>query len=53
MLNALEDVWVGLLRSTTLTVKLDVPAPAGVPVMIPSLDNVKPLGSVPDCLDQV
>ena len=40
--------------SVTRTVKLDVPAVVGVPVIAP-VDglSVSPAGRVPDCIDQV
>ena len=49
--SALFAVWDPV--SVTSTVKLDVPAADGVPLITPVLDNVRPVGNVPDVLDHV
>jgi hypothetical protein len=41
-----------LFASVTFTVKLNVPAVVGVPLMTPPLDIVNPPGSVPALTDQ-
>jgi len=38
--------------STTRTVKLDIPAEVGVPLIVPSVDIVKPAGKDPEVTDQ-
>ena len=50
MLNALVSLPALL---TALTVKLDVPAAVGVPVMTPSAESVNPAGRLPLCKDHV
>ena len=41
-------VWaVGLVLSVALTVKLNVPTAAGVPLMAPVVERVSPVGSDP------
>ena len=42
-----------LAASVALTVKSNVPAVVGVPVIAPLLDNVKPPGSAPALIDHV
>ena len=39
--------------SVTRTVKLDVTPAVGVPLITPVVDNVRPVGNVPDVVDQV
>ncbi len=53
--NALDAVCgVGVALSVTCTVKLNVPAVVGVPLMTPAADNVRPAGKVlPDARDHV
>jgi len=51
---ALLAVCCGELESTTLSVKLYVPAYVGVPEMVPVVAaNVSPAGNLPDGIDQV
>ena len=42
-----------MAASVALTVKSNVPAVVGVPVIAPLLDNVKPPGSAPALIDHV
>ena len=53
MLRAFVAVSAGTLESVALTVKLDVPAVVGVPVMLPLAANANPVGSAPAETDQV
>ena len=53
MLRAFVAVSAGTLESVALTVKLDVPAVVGVPVMLPLAANANPAGSAPAVIDQV
>ena len=46
-------VCTGLSLSDTLTVKVDVPLPVGVPEMTPEPVSVKPVGRLPDNIDQL
>ena len=50
---AADWVCAGLLLSVTLTVKLEVPVPVGVPEMTPVGASVRPAGRVPETMDQV
>jgi hypothetical protein len=47
-----EAVCAGDPLSFTATVKVEVPAAVGVPVMKPPLDRLKPAGRLPDAIDQ-
>src|SRR5436305_12017398 len=40
------------LASVTLTVKVLVPVPVGVPEIAPELESVSPVGSAPEASDQ-
>jgi hypothetical protein len=42
----------GLEESTTLKVRLVVLVAFGVPEMTPAVDKLRPLGSVPEAMDQ-
>ena len=54
MLSALVALLAGMLASLTCTVKLDVPAVAGVPEIAPlALFRVNPAGSDPPLMDQL
>ena len=46
-------VAVSALASLTLTVKLEVPAVVGVPVIAPAALRLKPAGKLPVAIDQV
>ena len=46
-------VCCGELLSLTATVKLAVPLALGLPEMTPELDNVSPVGRLPDAIDQL
>jgi hypothetical protein len=49
-----DRVWVGLLRSLTVAVKVNVPLVVGIPEMSPlPAANVKPVGRLPNVIDQV
>jgi len=51
---AADWVCTGLLLSVTLTVKLEVPLPVGVPEMTPvDEDKLRPAGRLPEATDQV
>jgi hypothetical protein len=50
--KALEAVWAGLLLSLTTTVKLNVPAIVGVPLIVPPVLRANPDGNIP-LMDQV
>ena len=52
MLKLLVAVAGGEAESLTFTVKLEVSAVLGVPVMLPVAFKVKPAGSVPLAIDQ-
>jgi len=47
------ELAVTLLASFTLTVKAEVPAVAGVPLMIPAVLSLNPAGRLPVAIDQV
>ena len=51
MLKALVLVPEGLPESVTWTVKLKVPAVVGVPVIVPAVDKLRPVGNVPLLID--
>ncbi len=54
MLSDSAFVVVAERLSVTRTVKLEVPEPAGVPLIVPLLDRLNPLGSiVPPAMAQV
>jgi hypothetical protein len=40
-------------ESIAVTVKFEVPADVGVPVIVPAADSVSPAGSTPDVTDHV
>jgi hypothetical protein len=48
-----DPVCVGAPLSAARTVKNEVPTVAGVPLINPALDNVKPAGSVPEVIVQL
>ena len=51
---AADWVCAGLLLSVTLTVKLEVPLPVGVPEITPvDDDRLRPAGRLPEATDQV
>lgn len=52
MLAGPETVFVGLLESVTVTLKLEVPAAVGVPLTVHPL-RVRPAGSEPDEIEQL
>ena len=47
ILNGPEALCAGVPESVTLTVKLDVPALVGVPVIWPLEESVRPAGRLP------
>ena len=53
MLRALVFVSAGVLESAACTVKFEVPAVVGVPLIVPFDARVKPAGSDPTVTDQV
>jgi hypothetical protein len=53
MLKARVTVCAGMLASVACTVKLLVPAVAGVPEICPLAERFKPAGSVPEMSDQL
>ena len=44
---------VGVVESVTLTVKVEVPLPVGVPEKTPEELRLRPMGSAPELRDQV
>jgi hypothetical protein len=53
MLKLDDAVAGGELESTTLSVKLNVPAAVGVPEMVPPEDSVRPAGRAPELMLQL
>ena len=51
ILNAWVLVPEGLPESVTWTVKLKMPAVVGVPVIVPVVDKLRPVGNVPLLID--
>jgi len=51
--NAFVALCCGELLSTTLTVKLDIPAVVGVPLIIPEVVRLSPIGRLPLAIDHV
>src|SRR6266571_4228260 len=52
IVKPMEAVCIGAVVSVTTAVNTKVPEVVGVPLMVPSLDNIMPLGSDPDSTDQ-
>jgi hypothetical protein len=52
MLSGLLAFCCGEEESVTCTVKLDWPAPVGVPLIVPPLLKLRPAGKVPDAIVQ-
>lgn len=48
MTGADESWLLGLVASTTVTVKVKLPARFGFPLITPVFDNLRPLGSRPE-----
>lgn len=49
---ATDLVWIGLLLSFTVTVKLNVPLAVGVPEIVPvAADRLSPAGKLPELTD--
>jgi hypothetical protein len=48
-----DFVWVGLLLSLTVAVRLAVPLAVGEPEIAPEIDKVNPAGRLPEVIDQV
>jgi hypothetical protein len=46
--SGLVAFWIGKEESATCTVKLDWPAPVGVPLIVPPLLKLRPAGNAPD-----
>lgn len=47
MVELVKVAWVGVLESVPVTVKVEVPAVVGVPVMAPELESERPVGRAP------
>jgi hypothetical protein len=52
MLNDWVAIWAGVAMLSAFTVKLDVPAAAGVPEMTPALNDI-PAGRLPEIMVQL
>jgi hypothetical protein len=53
MLNGCVAVFAGEDESATCTVKEEFPACVGIPLIVPLAARVKPVGNVPEVMDQL